>query len=65
MGQTERRKHMDEQTIRTGKTEKEHSSPVSEKVPLLPGERLDDLQRDGLMIIQNPNWFVLAWMPFC
>ncbi|MGN1205527.1 MAG: tRNA1(Val) (adenine(37)-N6)-methyltransferase [Eubacterium sp.] len=24
---------------------------------MLPGERLDDLQRDGLMIIQNPNWF--------
>ena len=24
---------------------------------LLPGERLDDLQRDGLMLIQNPAWF--------
>ena len=24
---------------------------------LLSGERLDDLQRDGLMIIQNPKWF--------
>lgn len=24
---------------------------------LLPGERLDDLQRDGLYIIQNPSWF--------
>ena len=24
---------------------------------ILPGERLDDLQRDGLMLIQNPNWF--------
>ncbi len=57
MGQTERRENMDEQTIRTGKTKNEHSSPVSEKVPLLPGERLDDLQRDGLMIIQNPDWF--------
>ena len=24
---------------------------------LLSGERLDDLQRDGLMLIQNPKWF--------
>ncbi len=24
---------------------------------LLEGERLDDLQRDGLMLIQNPSWF--------
>lgn len=24
---------------------------------LKPGERLDDLQRDGLMLIQNPDWF--------
>lgn len=24
---------------------------------LKPGERLDDLQRDGLQIIQNPDWF--------
>lgn len=24
---------------------------------LYDGERLDDLQRDGLMIIQNPDWF--------
>nr|MBP3598718.1 tRNA1(Val) (adenine(37)-N6)-methyltransferase [Eubacterium sp.] len=24
---------------------------------LLDGERLDDLQRDGLMLIQNPSWF--------
>ena len=24
---------------------------------LRPGERLDDLQRDGLQIIQNPSWF--------
>lgn len=24
---------------------------------LLEGERVDDLQRDGLMIIQNPSWF--------
>lgn len=24
---------------------------------LLPGERLDDLQREGLQIIQNPSWF--------
>lgn len=24
---------------------------------LKEGERLDDLQRDGLMLIQNPNWF--------
>ena len=23
----------------------------------MPGERLDDLQRDGLRIIQNPSWF--------
>ena len=24
---------------------------------LREGERLDDLQRDGLMLIQNPEWF--------
>ena len=24
---------------------------------LQPGERLDDLQRDGLKLIQNPSWF--------
>lgn len=29
----------------------------SEKPVLMPGERLDDLQRDGLRIIQNPSWF--------
>ena len=28
---------------------------------LREGERLDDLQRDGLMLIQNGS--VLAWMP--
>ncbi len=29
-----------------------------ENIELLrEGERLDDLQRDGLMLIQNPNWF--------
>jgi tRNA1Val (adenine37-N6)-methyltransferase len=26
-------------------------------ISLLPGERLDDLQRDGLKLIQNPSWF--------
>lgn len=57
MGQTECRESVDEKTIRTGKLENRHLSPVSEKVPLLPGERLDDLQRNGLMIIQNPDWF--------
>lgn len=34
---------------------KESQSLMSEY--LKPGERLDDLQRDGLMIIQNPEWF--------
>ena len=29
----------------------------NEKQLLRDGERLDDLQRDGLMIIQNPGWF--------
>lgn len=29
----------------------------NESVLLLPGERLDDLQRNGRMIIQNPDWF--------
>ena len=24
---------------------------------LCDGERLDDLQRDGMYIIQNPKWF--------
>ena len=24
---------------------------------LREGERLDDLQRDGLKLIQNPSWF--------
>ena len=24
---------------------------------LREGERLDDLQRNGLMLIQNPDWF--------
>ena len=29
---------------------------------LYEGERLDDLQRDGMYIIQNPKWFCFAWM---
>ena len=33
------------------------SKMPSEKPVLMPGERLDDLQRDGLRIIQNPSWF--------
>lgn len=30
---------------------------------LYEGERLDDLQRDGMYIIQNPKWSALVWMP--
>jgi tRNA1Val (adenine37-N6)-methyltransferase len=30
---------------------------TNKKTALLPGERLDDLQRDGLKLIQNPSWF--------
>ena len=37
-------------TITSGET-------TGQEVVLLPGERLDDLQRDGLRIIQNPKWF--------
>lgn len=35
--------------------EKNHKK--SADVRLRPGERLDDLQRDGLKLIQNPSWF--------
>lgn len=30
---------------------------ISEEDFLIEGERLDDLQRDGLKLIQNPSWF--------
>ncbi|MCR5691688.1 MAG: tRNA1(Val) (adenine(37)-N6)-methyltransferase [Eubacterium sp.] len=33
------------------------SKDFAKKPDLLPGERLDDLQRDGLCLIQNPSWF--------
>lgn len=33
---------------------------------LYEGERLDDLQRDGMYIIQNRSGSALVWMPsFC
>lgn len=35
----------------------EQFADFSEKTLIQNGERLDDLQRDGLMIIQNPGWF--------
>lgn len=35
--------------------EKNHEKFVNFR--LRPGERLDDLQRDGLKLIQNPSWF--------
>lgn len=33
------------------------NTDYNESVTLFPGERLDDLQRNGRMIIQNPGWF--------
>ena len=35
------------------------------EIELKPGERLDDLQRNGYRIIQDPGRFVLEWMRCC
>ena len=35
------------------------------QVDLMENERLDDLQRNGLKIIQKTDGFVLVWMRYC